>query len=455
MGSSPVTATILLLPMDLLDALETFFRDEAPLAPGEGVVVAFSGGPDSTALLWGMSRLAAERGLRLAAAHLDHAMDPGSGRPRRRRGPARRARWACRCRPERADGAAGRRRPGESAEAAGRRARYEFLERTRRGARRPLDRHRPPSGRPGRDRAAPPALRQRPRGAGGRPAGPWRGRAPAAGAARARRSWRRWRRRGSRRSTTRPTATSRVPRNRVRHRLLPALAPARSSRTSRAGSPGWPAGPAPPGRARSTGSARDGSPSGAVEGGIAVDRAALEALPAELLPFAFAWLHRQAGAPYPAGERGARGAAAPARGRPGGRPATAAAAGAGRRRGSCWSCAARRRCGSGSRISLILLRFRESWRSRRSPSGCASPRRAVEPWMFQGSPHRAGLALPLDGGRPRHDPQPPPGGPYPPSGRERQPAAERGPDRPPGAAARRGSGCRSSAWAGGSPGRRA
>ncbi len=64
--------------MDLLDALRTFFHDEAPLAPGEGAVVAFSGGPDSTALLWGMSRLALERGLRLTAAHLDHGMDAGS-----------------------------------------------------------------------------------------------------------------------------------------------------------------------------------------------------------------------------------------------------------------------------------------------------------------------------------------------------------------------------------------
>src|SRR3954462_14391410 len=76
MGSSPVTATI--LSVDLLDALAAFFRDDVPLARGEGVLVAFSGGPDSTALLWGMSRLAAERGFRLAAAHLDHALDAGS-----------------------------------------------------------------------------------------------------------------------------------------------------------------------------------------------------------------------------------------------------------------------------------------------------------------------------------------------------------------------------------------
>src|SRR6185295_12759867 len=78
MGSSPVTATIRTGPMDVLQTLEVFFRHEAPLDPGDGLVVAFSGGPDSTALLWGMSRLAARRGLRLHAAHLDHALDAGS-----------------------------------------------------------------------------------------------------------------------------------------------------------------------------------------------------------------------------------------------------------------------------------------------------------------------------------------------------------------------------------------
>src|ERR1700712_5444591 len=129
MGSSPFTATISssVQAVDLLAALAVFFRDGAPLARGEGVVVAFSGGPDSTALLWGMSRLATERGFRLAAAHLDHARDPGSA--------------------SRAEAAAQiaarlevplvteRREPGDfhgdSAEAGGRRARYEFLERTR------------------------------------------------------------------------------------------------------------------------------------------------------------------------------------------------------------------------------------------------------------------------------------------------------------------------------------
>src|SRR4029077_15295610 len=101
MGSSPVTATI--PAVHLSDALAAFFREDAPLARGEGVVVAFSGGPDSTALLWGMSRLAAERGYRLPPPpphppppppppppHLRPAPRPRLRRPRGGSGTARR-----------------------------------------------------------------------------------------------------------------------------------------------------------------------------------------------------------------------------------------------------------------------------------------------------------------------------------------------------------------------------
>jgi tRNA(Ile)-lysidine synthase len=42
------------------------------------VLVAFSGGTDSTALLWGLERLSAELGLQVRAAHLDHGLDPDS-----------------------------------------------------------------------------------------------------------------------------------------------------------------------------------------------------------------------------------------------------------------------------------------------------------------------------------------------------------------------------------------
>src|SRR6266545_619531 len=122
MGSSPVTAII---------ALESFFRETAPLGRGERIVAAFSGGPDSTALLLGLSRL----GFAVTAAHLDHGLDPGSaGRAAAAAGLAerlgvpflgeRRAVPALR-------------QPGESAEAAARRVRYGFLEevRARLGAR--------------------------------------------------------------------------------------------------------------------------------------------------------------------------------------------------------------------------------------------------------------------------------------------------------------------------------
>jgi tRNA(Ile)-lysidine synthase len=50
----------------------------AVLARGEAVVVACSGGPDSTALLDALARLAPPRGWRLIVAHVDHGIRPGS-----------------------------------------------------------------------------------------------------------------------------------------------------------------------------------------------------------------------------------------------------------------------------------------------------------------------------------------------------------------------------------------
>src|ERR671914_268351 len=122
MGSSPVTATIPSPIMDVLRELEAFFQYATPLEDGDGVVVAFSGGPDSTALLWGMSRLAACRGTRVYAAHLDHVMDAGSaGRAAAAAGLAERL--GVPLIQERSDVPAGR-RSGESLEAApGRRPR--------------------------------------------------------------------------------------------------------------------------------------------------------------------------------------------------------------------------------------------------------------------------------------------------------------------------------------------
>ncbi|MGE5559629.1 MAG: ATP-binding protein, partial [Chloroflexota bacterium] len=48
------------------------------LAPGQTVLVAVSGGPDSLALLAVMRQLAPALQLRLAVAHLDHGLRPDS-----------------------------------------------------------------------------------------------------------------------------------------------------------------------------------------------------------------------------------------------------------------------------------------------------------------------------------------------------------------------------------------
>jgi tRNA(Ile)-lysidine synthetase-like protein len=51
---------------------------DAVLQTGEHVVVACSGGPDSTALVDALARLAPPRGLTLTIAHVDHGLRPGS-----------------------------------------------------------------------------------------------------------------------------------------------------------------------------------------------------------------------------------------------------------------------------------------------------------------------------------------------------------------------------------------
>lgn len=88
MGSSPFTATTppsvgplhrLSPSQRLLDALRSYLRrlPACGTSPTR-ILIAFSGGPDSTCLLWGLQQLAAERRLELVAAHLDHRLDPGS-----------------------------------------------------------------------------------------------------------------------------------------------------------------------------------------------------------------------------------------------------------------------------------------------------------------------------------------------------------------------------------------
>ena len=373
--------------MEIHSTLETFFREEAPLLPGDGLIVAFSGGPDSTALLLGLTRLAP--GARLVAAHLNHAMDPGSG--------------------ERAEAAARLaerlgvpfvlsrrdvprlREPGESPETAARRVRYELLEevRLREGARWIATAHHRD------DQAETVLLRllfgsgleglggiRRVNGAVVRPLldVPRRDLLALVEAA------------GLEPVQDPTNADLGTPRNRVRHSLLPAL-----------GTPGG----LPLLLARVATRARAATArldlllerhltlqeAQEAEAGIAVDRSALERLPPELIPFALSWLHRRAGVPYPAG--------GPAR--------TELLRQLQSGHAAC-------DCGDGWRWetsgNLLILR-----RSRREdervedfsytleiPGELEIPeiavrvglsRRPVEPWMFEGSPRRAALALPL------------------------------------------------------------
>ncbi|HSF06705.1 MAG TPA: tRNA lysidine(34) synthetase TilS [Methylomirabilota bacterium] len=65
---------------DVLALVQDTIRRHAMLAGGETVLAAFSGGADSTALLYLLSRLAPAWGLRLYGLHVDHGLREGSGR---------------------------------------------------------------------------------------------------------------------------------------------------------------------------------------------------------------------------------------------------------------------------------------------------------------------------------------------------------------------------------------
>ena len=94
--------------------------------PGSRWLVAFSGGPDSTALLAALVALAPELGCALHAGHVDHRLDPGSAGRARRAAQLAAALGVPFHLLERDVGA--ERRRGESPEAAARRVRYTALE---------------------------------------------------------------------------------------------------------------------------------------------------------------------------------------------------------------------------------------------------------------------------------------------------------------------------------------
>lgn len=295
MPAAALTAAPAAGARDLVDHLQRFFERRQLLAAGDRLLVAASGGADSTALLWGMRRLAERLPVDVHAAHLDHGLDPDAA--------ARAAATARLCArlgvPLRAGSrdVAAERGAGESAEAAARRVRYGFLERQRRelGARWILTAHHAD------DQAETLLLRclfgsglaglsgiAARRGALLRPLLALRRRQLAAALAVA----------GLRPVEDPTNRDLGVPRNRVRHCLIPALerrwpelgrdlpAVARAARGA---------------RRRldrvveaATGMRREGH-------GVSVDRAALEALPEALWPFALARAARLAGLDYPAG----------------------------------------------------------------------------------------------------------------------------------------------------------
>jgi len=349
-------------------------------------VVAFSGGLDSTALLLCASRLFPLTAP-LTAAHLDHGLDAGSA-GRAASAAAVAARLGVPFVAERRPVPA-LRQPGESLEAAARRVRYGFLEEVRRqtGARWVATAHH-------QDDQAETVLLRLLYGSGlaglagiravhGRIVRPLL-EVPRAvlreAVEAAELPW----------SEDPGNADLAVPRCLVRHRLLPALErePSHLARLA--------------GKALRATTALDRRLADllhvhTLDDGVAVDRAVLLALPAELLPFALAALHRRAGAPYPA----ARAA----------REELLRQLGTGGDRLAC-------DCGGGwrweARAGLLVLRGpRISEKPPRFTYTLVIPgvleipeigvrvglhHRPVEPWMFQSSPHRAGLALPLAAG---------------------------------------------------------
>jgi len=126
-GSNPPSATS---PDHALAALADAVArgaDRLRLPDGIPLVLAVSGGPDSTALLHGAAQVAPRRGWRLTVAHLDHALRPSSVDEARAVANAAAA-LGLPSELRRVDVASLAAAEHRSAEDAGRQARYRFLE---------------------------------------------------------------------------------------------------------------------------------------------------------------------------------------------------------------------------------------------------------------------------------------------------------------------------------------
>jgi tRNA(Ile)-lysidine synthase len=102
-------------------------RDHGLLRPGEGVVVAVSGGADSMALLLALAALSERLGIRLVVAHLDHGIRGTVGRADAAFVRAAARRLGLPYVLGRTNVSLSARRQGLSLEMAGRKARYDFL----------------------------------------------------------------------------------------------------------------------------------------------------------------------------------------------------------------------------------------------------------------------------------------------------------------------------------------
>jgi tRNA(Ile)-lysidine synthase len=399
MSSAPAATGAWLIGR-LAETLDRFFTERAPLSPGERLLVAFSGGPDSTALLRVLRSWAGARHILIHAAHLDHAADPHSAE-RAKRAAEIAATLEVPLTAERLTERLGEeaRHPRRGYEEAARSARYAFLERVRAevDARYIATAHH-------RDDQVESVLLRILQGSGLPGLG---------GIAEVRERLARpllaWSRRDlatiaasvspapvndpTNRDTTRP-------RNRLRHVLLPRLEDSDRRLRERALALGA-AATAARSHIEAAVRARLG---GGPENPQRPHLEALNALPRELWPYALGILHRERGARYPPGEA----ALAELRRAVSRSLATGARVGCDAGGGWRWeseqgSLALVRRPLSStppaaSRFAYTLeppgtIRLPEIGRS------LSLTRQEVAPWMFRGSPTRAALDLDLPPGR--------------------------------------------------------